>query len=319
MRDAELLLRRSKRPLVLGIGGGGDVVGALATAEHARLYDGAAPVLGGLAWERRAIDPAPGPRNASEIEGAERLARSVLLAGPETRVRERDVYFAESHMAGVLGAQTLLIEIDEGPEAIAEGLAAVAELLDTDLTVFVDVGGDVLAHGDEPGLRSPLCDAVMLAAAGRMSAAGRPVLGGVFGIGCDAELSPDEVLVRLSRVAQAGGVCGSRGLTEPVAARLEAAIEVVPTEASAQAVRAFRGASGATTIRGGASSVQLTLMAAQTFYVDIDVTIQTIGRLAQAVASAESLERANDALHELGVFTELDLEREAAARTHPSR
>ncbi len=303
---------------MLGIGGGGDVVGALATAEHARVYDGARPVLGGLAWERRAIDPAPGPRSASEIEGAERLARSVLLAGPETRVRERDVYFAESRMAGVLGERTLLIEIDEGAEAIAEGLADAAEQLDADLTVFVDVGGDVLARGDEPGLRSPLCDAVMLAAAGKMSAAGYPVLGGVFGIGCDGELSPEEVLVRLGEVARAGGVCGSRGLTEPVAARLEAAVEVVPTEASAQAVRAFRGVSGTTKIRGGATSVQLTLAAAQTFYLDIDVTIQAIGRLANAVASAASLEQANDALHELGVMTELDLERKAAARVQPS-
>ncbi len=295
------------------------MVGALATAEHARVYDGAEPVLGGLAWERLPIDPAPGPRNASEIEGAERLARSVLLAGPETRVRDRDVYFAESRMAGVLGERTLLIELEEGPEAIAEGLATAAERLDADLTVFVDVGGDVLAKGDEPGLRSPLCDAVMLAAAGRLSAAGNPVLGGVFGIGCDAELSPDEVLARLSEVARAGGVCGSRGLTEPVAGRLEAAIEVVPTEASAQAVRAFRGASGVTTIRRGASSVQLTLTAAQTFYLDVDVTIQTIGRLARAVGDAESLEQANDALHDLGVSTELDLERAAAARAQPSR
>jgi hypothetical protein len=319
MRDAELLLRRSKRPMVLGIGGGGDVVGALATAEHARVYDGAEPVLGGLAWERRPIDPAPGPRNAREIEGAERLARSVLLAGPETRVRDRDVYFAESRMADVLGERTLLIELEEGPEAIAEGLATAAERLDADLTVFVDVGGDVLAKGDEPGLRSPLCDAVMLAAAGRLSAAGNPVLGGVFGIGCDAELSPDEVLARLSEVARAGGVCGSRGLTEPVAGRLEAAIQVVPTEASAQAVRAFRGASGVTRIRRGTSSVQLALTAAQTFYLDVDVTIQTIGRLARAVDDAETLEQANDALHDLGVSTELDLERAAAARAQPSR
>ena len=184
--------------------------------------------------------------------------------------------------------------------------------------MFVDVGGDVLARGDEPGLRSPLCDAVMLAAAGRMSAAGHPVLGGVFGIGCDGELSPEEVLVRLSEVAQAGGVCGSRGLTEPVAARLEAAIDAVPTEASAQAVRAFRGASGVTKIRGGASSVQLTLAAAQTFYLDVDVTLRAIGRLANAVGSAGSLEEANDALHELGVLTELDLERKAAARVQRS-
>ena len=58
--DAEALLRQARRPLVLGIGGGGDVVGALATAEFARLYDGAEPIVGGLTWERRPIDPVVG-------------------------------------------------------------------------------------------------------------------------------------------------------------------------------------------------------------------------------------------------------------------
>jgi hypothetical protein len=44
--DAEALLRAAKRPLVIGIGGGGDVVGALATAELMRIYDGCAPIVG---------------------------------------------------------------------------------------------------------------------------------------------------------------------------------------------------------------------------------------------------------------------------------
>ena len=96
MRDAEWMLRHASRPLVLGMGGGGDVVGALATAELARVYDGADPVLGGLTWERRPIDPVPGPRHVREIEGAEELAPGILLAGPQTRVRGRGVYFAES-------------------------------------------------------------------------------------------------------------------------------------------------------------------------------------------------------------------------------
>jgi hypothetical protein len=64
--DAEALLGAARRPLVVGIGGGGDVVGALATAEACRLA-GAEPVVGGVSWERRPIDPEPGPRAESEI------------------------------------------------------------------------------------------------------------------------------------------------------------------------------------------------------------------------------------------------------------
>ena len=307
--DAELLLRDSRRPLVLGMGGGGDVVGALATAEFARLYDGAEPVLGGLSWERRPIDPVPGPRTVAEIENAEELAPGIMLAGPETHVRGREMFFAESRMAGFLGERTVLIDVSGGAGAIASGLARAAEGLRCDLVVFIDVGGDVLAKGDELGLRSPLCDALMLAAAARLERAGHRVLAGVFGIGCDAELTPGEVLARLAEVAAAGGLCGMRGLTEPVADRLEGAIRCVPTEASAQAVRAFRGASGLTAIRGGARTLELTSIAAMTLYLAVEAT----GGLALAVDGADSLEEANEALHAIGVRTELDLEREVEA------
>jgi hypothetical protein len=312
MGDAEVVLRRARRPLVLVMGGGGDVVGALATAEFARLYDGAEPVLGGLSWERGAIDPAPGPRRVDEIEAAEELAPGVLLAGSQTRVRDREVYFAESRMAEFLGERTVLVDIHGGPAAVAGGLAEAVAQLGCDLVVFIDVGGDVVANGDEPGLRSPLCDAVTLAAGSLLRDAGHPVLAGIFGIGCDAELTPDEVLDRLARVAAAGGLLGARGLTEAVAERLEGAIELVPTEASAQAVRAFRGASGTATIRGGERELKLTTLAALTFYLGIEATMSSCGRLARAVLGASSLEAANDALNELGVSTELDLERSRA-------
>jgi hypothetical protein len=294
------------------MGGGGDVAGALATAEFARIYDGAEPILGGLTWERRPYDPVPGPRSTDEIAGARELAPGVLLAGPDTRLRDREVVFAESRMAEFLGEPTVLIDIHEGPGAVADGLAQAIAELRRDLVVLIDVGGDVLARGDELGLRSPLCDAMMLAAGGRLSVSGQPVLLGIFGIGCDAELTPSEVLARVADVAAAGGLCGARGLTGPVADRMEAAMQLVSTEASAQAVRAFRGASGPTTIRGGTRTLELTTIAAMTFYFDVDITIKAAGRLAQAVADVESLEEANDALHHLGVGTELDYEREAA-------
>jgi hypothetical protein len=246
-----------------------------------------------------------------EIEDAEEIAPRILLAGPSTRVRGRDVYFAESRMSEFLGEPTVLIDMSQGPATIAAGLAQGVERLGCDLVVFVDVGGDVLAQGDEPGLRSPLCDAVMLAAAGRLAALGQSVLGALFGIGCDAELTPAEVLARLARVAAAGGLVGARGLTGPVADRLEQAMRYVITEASAQAVRAFRGAAGEVRIRGGTRSVQLSSLAAVTFYLDVQRTLRAAGRLAAAVDQADSLEEANAALHDLGVRTELDLERDA--------
>jgi hypothetical protein len=330
--DAEALLSRARRPLCLGIGGGGDVVGALATAEACRLYGGAAPVVGGVTWERRVIDPDPGPRAAAEIEGARQLAPAVLAASAETRVRASGVRFAEARMAELLGEETVLVDVTRGPAEIAAGLAEAAAALDCDLIVFVDVGGDALAHGDEPGLASPLCDAIMMAAAARLATSappeapsGRapagdrsaapppggapPVLGAVFGVGCDGELTAAEVLERVAEVAAAGGLAGARGLTAPVAERLEAAVEAIPTEASAQALRCFRGELGTATIRAGRRSVELSPLGAATIYFDVPVAVRSAARLAAAVADARDLAEANGALGALGIRTELDYER----------
>jgi hypothetical protein len=308
LTDAHALLSAARRPLVLGIGGGGDVVGALATAEACRLYHGAEPVVGGTTWERRVVDPQPGPRAEAEIEGARPLGPGVLAAGPDTRVRETGVSFGESHMAAFLGEETVLVDVNRAPAEIAAGLSEAAGALGCDLIVLIDVGGDALGHGDEPGLSSPLCDAMMLGAASHLPG-DPPLLGGVFGIGCDGELRPEEVLARLAEVAAAGGLAGVWGLTPAVAERLEAAVESVPTEASALALRAFRGEGGTATIRRGRRTVELSPLAAMTIYLDVPATLQSAARLATAVRDAADLEDANRILNELGVRSELDLER----------
>jgi hypothetical protein len=309
--DADPLLSASRRPLVLGIGGGGDVVGALATAEACRAH-GAQPVVGGVTWERRPIDPAPGPRAEAEIEGARRLAPGVIAATGSTRVRESGVVFAESRMAELLGEETVLVDATLGPAALADGIAAAAGELAADLIVFVDVGGDALAHGDEPSLASPLCDALLLAAAARLGQHGMPpVLGGIFGVGCDGELTPAEVLERLAEVAAAGGFAGARGLTPVIATRLAEAVEAIPTEASAQALRCFRGETGTATIRQGRRTAELSPVGGLTFYFDVAAAVASAARLAAAVAEARDLDHANELLHAQGIRTELDYERDA--------
>jgi hypothetical protein len=171
----------------------------------------------------------------------------------------------------------------------------------------------VLAHGDEPSLGSPLCDAVMLAAAARLQRAGRPVIGGIFGLGCDGELTVPEVNERIADVARAGGLAGVRGITPPIAERLDAAVAAVPTEASAQALRAYRGELGTTSIRGGRRSVELTPSAAMTVYFDPVVAMEATAVLARAVDGAGSLDEANERLRSMGVRTELDSETDRAA------
>jgi hypothetical protein len=291
----------------VGIGGGGDVVGALAAADLAERL-GTLAVLGGITWERRPIDPLPGPRTLDEAEGlADRLNDVVALAAPETS-GPGGFLFAESRMAGVLGEPVVLVDPNPGPRAVAAGIDDAAARLGCDLLVLLDVGGDVLAHGDEPGLASPLADAVMLAAAAHLRT---PAVLAVFGAGCDGELTPAEVLERIAEVGRAEGLLGAWALTPDAAPRLEAAIAVVPTEASAMALRCARGWHGTSTIRGGRRTVELGPAGGITFFLDPAAAIDSAARLAAAVVEAGSLQEADDILAARGVRTELAYERSA--------
>lgn len=306
----EELLGRGRTVLAIGIGGGGDVVGALAVAECVRALGGTA-VVGGVTWERRPIDPVPGPRRLAELRDAQPIGPAAAVAGPETR-GPGGFRFAESHMAALLDEPVVLIDPTPGPAAVADALAAAAARFACDTVVLADVGGDVLAHGDEPGLASPLCDAVMLAAAPRL--AGRlPVVGALFGAGCDAELTPHEVLERVAEVAAAGGLLGAWGITPAALATLERAVAAVPTEASAQAVACARGAYGPEPIRGGRRTVERTPLGALTFFFAPEPAIASAARCAALVRDAADLEAADARLAAAGIRTELAYEREAAA------
>ncbi|HEY0343806.1 MAG TPA: DUF1152 domain-containing protein [Solirubrobacteraceae bacterium] len=294
------------RVLAVGIGGGGDVVGALVVAELARLV-GTPAIVGGLTWERLPIDPLPGPRRIDELRRARRLNEVTALAGPDT-TGPGGFHFAESHVARHLGEPTLLLDPSGGPAASARGLAGAARELECDLVALVDVGGDVLGHGDEAGLASPLADAVCLAAAPALAEAGVAVLLAVFGAGCDGELEPDEVRERLAEVAAAGGDLGRWGPGSDELARLEAAAAEVPTEASAMALRCARGETGLTTIRDGRRSVVLTPLGGLLVGLDPLVALRTAARCAALVRGAASLAEANAILRDHGIRTELDHE-----------
>jgi hypothetical protein len=285
----------------VGIGGGGDVVGALAAAE---LLGGA--VVGGLTWERRPVDPIPGPRRLDEVVGAEPVNEAVALCGPDTS-GPGGFLFCESHVARATGQRTVLVDPNPGPRAVAAALDDAAAQLGCGRIVLLDVGGDVLAHGDEAGLASPLADAVLLACAAFLRT---PCIGAVFGAGCDAELTPDEVRARLDEV----GTTAEDRLSAEQLERLQAVAAEVPTEASAMALRCAIGERGEVTIRQGRRKVLLTELGGVVAWFEPLRAMATAARLAAVVRDARSLEEADALLESRGIRTELAYERDMAAR-----
>ena len=183
----EDLLRTTRKALVVGVGGGGDIVGTIPTARFLEQF-GISCVLGGLSWERLVYDPQPGTRTLAEVQHVQPLAPTVWLANGQT-VTTTGVRFAESGIAALYNTETVLIDLSQGVAGVVHGLRAAMQHLQANLLVGIDVGGDSLGDGSEAGLRSPLADAMMLAALYQLSDE-FPCVWGVFGYGSDAELTP---------------------------------------------------------------------------------------------------------------------------------
>lgn len=287
---------------VFGLGGSGDIVGSIPTARLLEQH-GLDVVLGGIAWEPAPQDPQPGPRPFEEIEAIEPISETVAFVSGETRTRD-GLEFTETAVARHYDTHVALIDISVGVNAVRDGIDTAAEQLDVDLIVGVDAGGDVLARGDESGVRSPVTDGIGLVALDELHT---DACLGVFGYGSDGELTLDELEARIATVAKRDGWLGAWGLTPRVRDELEELLDHVETEASRIPVGAARGEFGKQTIRDGTVSVRLTPTSPITLYFD-PTTVAATSRIAARVRDTDGLAEATTALHEMGLQTEFETE-----------
>ncbi len=311
-RVPDVLARGSGGALLIGIGGGGDVVGALTIARGLEAA-GRRVEVGGVAWERFAVDPHhAGPRPLGHLDGIELLGGGAALTGAAGSTPE-GVRLAEAGVAAHLGRATALVDVNDGPTAVGEAVVTLADRLECDLVVLLDVGGDVLATGSEPGLSSPLCDALMLAAARHLPER-LEVVGCAYGSGCDGELTADggprpgrrtrpRGQLARDRLARAEGRPARRSRSPPLSRPRPAC--------SRRAAHSARAAP--TPIRGGRRTVELGPVGALGFVFGAREAIGAAAPLAELIADAGSIEEARAAMEALGIRTELDYERERVA------
>ncbi len=222
---------------------------------------------------------------------------------------------AEAGVAAHLGRATALVDVNDGPAAVADAIVTLADRLECDLVVLLDVGGDVLATGFEAGLSSPLCDALVLAAARHLPER-LEVVGCAYGSGCDGELTAAEVLARVAVLGREGNWLGTISPTAEAARETVSLAAAVPTEASLLAARCALGESGATSIRGGRRTVDLGPIGALGFVFGARGAIGGAAPLAELIVDSGSLEEARSLMEAEGIRTELDYERERVAESN---
>ncbi|MFD3626328.1 DUF1152 domain-containing protein [Streptomyces sp. NPDC058698] len=281
--------------LIVAAGGGGDAVAAAML--HTALYgDGDQAVILTYAWDRLLIDPVPGPRGADDFTGLEPLTPAVRKVPAEAR----PIAPAGStlpRLAAELPHTLALIDPRHGAEGITHQLEDLVTHLRPTSIDLLDIGGDVLARGDEPTLKSPLADSLTLAACCQVDS---PVRLLVAGPGLDGELSHEDLRGILGPLVHTFTTAD----TEPISQILE----WHPSEATGMLAAAARGVRGTCEVRDAGLPIPLTDESPTLHEVDLDEAVSR-NKLSRALMSTTTLDEAESLSREICGFSEIDYER----------
>ncbi len=288
-----------EKALVFGVGGGGDIVSTIPVANLLRRF-GIRVYHGSVVWDRIVLDPKPGPRSLEELENIEIVNDTVAFANSKT-ITSYGITPNVARAAALLG-RTVAIDISKGVARLSDGLKDFAEREGISLIVGVDAGGDAISVGFESGVKSPLADAVCVAA---LKNVGGVVA--VFGFGSDGELRLEELMLNMSEIMKLGGFLGCTSMSRQDYEQMKEITKYVVTEASSIPLMAFEGEFGVKKIRRS-RTVVITPLCTLTFYFRAESVFE-INQAAKIVERAANIEEANILLNRAGVLTELDYER----------
>ncbi|MEF9906881.1 DUF1152 domain-containing protein [Streptomyces sp. P9-A2] len=285
--------------LIVAAGGGGDAVAA--SMLHAAFYGAEdQAVILTYAWDRLLIDPLPGPRGADSFTGLEPITQSVWSVPAEAQ----PIAPAGStlpRLAAELPHTLALLDPHHGVEGITRQLEELVSHLAPASIDLLDVGGDILAQGDEPTLKSPLADALTLAACCQVNA---PIRLLVAGPGLDGEIPPDDLRPLLGTLVHT--------FTAEDVEAIGSILEWHPSEATAMLAATARGARGICEVRDAGLPVSLTDEGPTVHEVDLDDAVSR-NSLARAIMTTATLDQAEAYSREICGFSEIDYERNKAS------
>ncbi|MGP4083331.1 DUF1152 domain-containing protein [Streptomyces sp. KR55] len=285
--------------LIVAAGGGGDAVAA-AMLDAALYGDGDdQAVILTYAWDRLLIDPVPGPRGPDDFTGLEPITPAVWQVPAEAR----PIAPAGStlpRLAAELPHTFALIDPRQGAEGVTRQLEELIDHLEPESIDLLDVGGDALARGDEPTLKSPLADALTLAACGQVNA---PIRLLIAGHGLDGELPLDDLRGTLGPLVHT--------FTAKDAEPISSVLEWHPSEATGMLAATARGVRGTCEVRDAGLPIPLTDESPTVHAVDLDEALSR-NELACAIMATATLDEVEALSREICGFSEIDYERNKA-------
>ncbi len=290
--------------LVLAAGGGGDVVSAVLLA-NILMRHGYRAHVGTVIWERFVVDPVPGPARLDEIREPIRRGDHYLVIDGDAYMNRggRRIRFQAARVADYVEDGIAVFELEGGVAGYARGVSEYIRDHGVEAVIGIDVGGDILAKGDEENLWSPLMDSATLA----LLSLFRDSILAVHSPGADGELSQNYVLERISMVYRKGGGLGARGLTKDDADLLEKLTSKAITEAGRIPLLAFKGYYGWYPIRGGTRRVFVSPVNTITFFMYASKAY-SLSPPAEMIRMTDSFTEIVEVMNKAGIYTEYNLE-----------
>jgi hypothetical protein len=212
-------------------------------------------------------------------------------------------------LARTTDARFVLLDPANGTKGLRAQLAELADIVNADSVTLVDVGGDIIAHGSEPELLSPLADSMTLAALDGFPVPGQVVIAGA---GLDGELSEADVLQRCADLASR-----QLRLRESDIEPYLSALSKHPSEATTLLAASTLGIQGKAEIRDRAALVTVDDRSPVAHIVDVR-TATEINDIARQLIDASSLDEAERVVASIRGTTELTHERRKASTTDRS-
>ena len=306
-----MFFRDYRRILVVGAGGGGDVVTAAVFALKLRRI-GLDVLVAAPPWERVVVDPVPGPIGLDEIMKFVYKGDGYLVVDGRSYCMRggRKFSFQASNVASALHEPIYVYSLKGGVASAYRGLLSICRDKNIDIVIGLDVGGDILAKGWEEDLWSPLADQLTLCSLYKLSNdSGVPSLVAVASPGADGELNRDYVIKLINDVVRSGGYVGSLGFDKWDIEIFERILSMAVSEAGKVILDALKGFVGWKIIRKGTRRVYVDALSTIVFLMDTDI-VYSMSPLAEILLDTSSIDEANRILLEQGVPTEYELERE---------
>ncbi len=315
------LALRSKSALIIGIGGGGDVIQALPVVNYLRQLGVKDLVVGGVgcAWwtpQGDAISSdegiyiyGPTIYDVDEVEPSEKWVPGLVGIRPDSNWKGRRP--AEAVLAHLLPGTPFVVSLLGGAQGMLESLRGLIRQRNIDLVVAVDIGSDAFHDGREASKAyTSLVDFISLAALAQLDI---PLVYGLAGYGSDGEMQLEELDERVGRVMKAGGYLGATGLTQQDVAQMSEACRLYPDPVEPMAPAAARGELGLHNVNTKGPwgvVVRITPLAAVMLHFDPQVMIAEVCRGVNALKQTRSLAEAEQIYRtELGEIPETRLEK----------